>query len=123
MNYIDHLKGLAADERQAEIESKISDTKEHLLNAETVSSQIASTNATGWGVDEYDVLEVDVSRRDEIRVRIRFSISGGQEDGKPFCGTLIEGEAMAIIGGTGDVRYTNVTAQRESEDDDEEPEG
>jgi hypothetical protein len=122
MSYIDHLKGLSEDEREGEIESKISETKQDILDAEAVSSEIASTNALGWGVDVTEILDIDLSRPDQIRVRIGFTLSGNQEDDKPFCGTSIEGEAVAIIDAAGLLRYTKVTAERDLGDDDDEPE-
>jgi hypothetical protein len=122
MSYIDHFKGLPEDEREAEIESKLSETERDILDAEAVSSEIASSNARGWGMDVSEILGIDLSRPDQIRVRIGFTLSGNQEDDKPFCGTSIEGEAVAIIDAAGHVRYTSVTAERDLGGDDGEPE-
>jgi hypothetical protein len=122
VNYIDHLKGLSKDELEAAVESKISDTGHDLVDAEAVSSEMASSNATGWGMDVFEIVDVDLSHPNEARVRIGFTLSGDQEDEKPFCGTSIEGEALAIIDARGGVRYTNVTAERDLGDDDDGPE-
>ena len=121
MSHIEILTSLSKDEQEAEIESKISETLHDILDAGAVSAEIANTNALGWGVDVFDILDIDLGHPDEIRVRIEFTLSGNQEDDKPFCGTSIEGEALAIIDGAGHVRYCNVTAERDLGNDDDEP--
>jgi len=121
-NYIEYLKTLSKDDLESVIDSKISEAAHDLVDAEAVSSEIASSNATGWGLDVYEVLDIDLSQPDKARVRVGYTLSGDQDDDKAFCGTSIEGEALAIIDTAGAVRFTNVTAERDLGDDDDEPE-
>jgi hypothetical protein len=120
-DYVGYIKGLPKDEQEGEIDSKISETMAGLLDAEAVSSEMASSNADGWGIDVFEVLGIDLSRPDEIRAKVSFTLSGNQKDDQQFCGTSIEGETVAIIDASGHVRYTEVTAERDLGGDDDEP--
>lgn len=118
-DYIEQLKKLTKSELETEIDSKISDTGHHLLDTDAVASEMASSNATGWGLDVFEVIDVDISHPDKARVKIGFTLSGDQNNDQSFCGTAIEGEALAIIDADGDVSYSNVTAERDLGDDSE----
>lgn len=118
-NYVAYLKSLSAEEREGEIESKISETEQEIMNAEAVSREIASSNALGCGIDITEILGIDVSHPDQIRVSISFSLCGNQDDDKPFTGTTIDGEATAIIDDTGRVHYRSVTAKRDLDGEDD----
>ena len=122
LNYVEYLRSLPEDEVEPELESKIDDASCKLLDAETVASAVASSNATGWGKDEIQILDWDLQLDAEARVRIGFTLSGNQEDDKSFAGTSIEGEAIAVIAPSGDVRFRNVTAELASDCEEEEPE-
>ena len=93
-------------------EWKISDTLFDICGSDPVASEIASTNALGWGVDVFDVLDVEIGDN-EIRAKIEYQLCGDQEDDKPWCGTEISGKATAVIGADGTVEYRNITAERD----------
>jgi len=117
MNYIDELRQLSKDELDAWAEHKISDTAYDLIDYEPVVSEIGSTNAVGWGLDVFDVLEVELTDS-EARIHIEYQLEGRQEDDKPWFGSAISGEALAIVDSEGRVRYTNITAERDWPDSD-----
>jgi hypothetical protein len=122
-NYISYLKGLPKDEQETEVQDKISEFATNLLDAEEVSSEMAGSNASGWGPDtEPEVLDIDFNNPNEARVKIAFILSGNQNDDQSYMGTSIEGHALAIIDFSGCVRFANVTAKRDMGNDDDEPE-
>jgi HJR/Mrr/RecB family endonuclease len=118
-NFIAQLKRLSKEKLETTIELKISDNGHDLVDADAVSSEIASSNANGWGLDVFEVIKIDLSHPDRVRVKIGFTLSGDQDEDKPSCGTAINGEALAIIDKDGGVRFTNVTAERDLGEDDE----
>src|SRR5207302_1843172 len=111
---------LSQEELMSWAEWKISDTLFDICNYDPVASEIASTNAVGWGVDVFDVLEVAVAD-DEIRAKIEYQLYGDQEDDKPSCGTAISGEATVFIDRDGTVDYRNITAERDLGEPDFDP--
>lgn len=48
-NYIVYLKSLNRSELENEIDTLIAETYHKILDDEAVNSEIASTNALGWG--------------------------------------------------------------------------
>ena len=120
-NYVEHLRNLSEEELESELESKIGDAAHKLLDAEAVSSAVASSNATNWGKDEIQILDWDLEQEDEARVHIGFTLSGNQEDDKTFSGTSIEGEATAVIDTSSSVLFRAVKAELDLGQD-EEPE-
>jgi len=121
-NYMKFLKGLSKDELEAEIEDKISKCEQDLLDAEAVASEIARSNATGWGLDTHaEILDIKFSQ-DQARVRVSFVLSGNQDDDKPFSGTEINGEATGVVDDSGQVRFVGVTAERSLDDEPDDDE-
>lgn len=116
----EELKALSEQELMNWAEWKISETLFDICNYDPVASEIASTNALGWGVDVFDVHDVEVGDN-EISVRIAYQLCGDQEDDKPWHGTEISGEATAVIGPDGSVDYTDITAERDLGEPDFDP--
>lgn len=93
-------------------EWKISQTLFDICNYDPVASEIANTNAVGWGVDVFDVLDVEIAE-DEIRIKIYYQLDGDQDEDKSWHGTEISGEATAVIEQDGSVHYEDITAERD----------
>lgn len=106
------LKALPKEELMSWAESKIDDTLHDICNYDSVASEIAMTNAVGWGVDVFEVLDVEVGNG-EIRASVQYELCGDQEDDKAWHGTSISGEATAVITPDGTVSYENITAERD----------
>lgn len=106
------LKALPKEELMSWAEWKVDQTLFDICNYDPVASEIASTNAVGWGVDVFDVLDVEVGDN-EIRAGITYQLCGDQEDDKPWYGTEISGEATAVISPDGTLVYQNITAERD----------
>jgi hypothetical protein len=118
---IAELKALSRDELMSWAESKIDDTLHDICDYDLIASEIAMSNAVGWGVDVFDVLDVEIGD-DEIRARVEYQLCGDQEDDKPWHGTSISGEATAVISPDGTVDYRDITASRDLGEYDIEPE-
>jgi hypothetical protein len=113
MTFLNHLKTLSEEEVEGELEGRISEVLRDLPNDE-LASEIASTNATGWGLDVMEITSVDLkSQADRGFVRVAFEIRGDQDDDKPFSGTSIHGEALATIFPEGHIQLSNVRARRD----------
>ena len=115
-HYITFLKSLSKKELETEIEMKIMDSQNNLIDTEDVTSVIASTNAHSWGVDDYHIEEFELFK-DECYVNIHFHASGEHNDEKNYHGSSLNGTATIIIDKYEAVRIRNVTAELEYEVD------
>ena len=116
MSYLAKLRGLSAARLSNELEDKISKHSFDLLDSESASSEIAMTNVTGgWGIEDLEIIDeaadIDLSG-DEVSVSITCRAIGEQDDDKPWCGDKLSIEAVAIIGDDGNVRFDEVSAER-----------
>jgi hypothetical protein len=109
-NYIHYLKGLTEAGRETAIDEKIAETNHEILDSEAFASAIAETNATGWGVDEYEIEEINLGDKECI-VRLSYSASGDQEEDKMYSGDKATGTAEAVIDSQGAVEYREITAE------------
>jgi len=112
---------MSAAELERELARKIADTAHDLADEEAVNSEICCTNTTGWGLDTFDILDVDLKHApDEVRVKIHYQLRGDQDSEKSFHGTEVFGEANAIIDVDGEVSYTALSAERDLGNDEYE---
>lgn len=70
-----------------------------LMNSdEQVIGAMAETNAFGYGVDVYEVLNAEYfDSRQQIKFRARIWLSGEQDQDKPYCGDAIEVIVSGIV--------------------------
>jgi hypothetical protein len=108
-NVIEYLKGLSESDCDLEIREVISKSFDIIIHSEEFSSQAATTNAVGFGLDVFDIINTDFND-DACVVSFEYNASGTQEDDKPLLGTSISGTAEAVIDADGDVTYQNITA-------------
>lgn len=109
-NYIHYLKGLTEAERESAIDEKIAETHHEILDSEVFANAIAETNASGWGVDEYEIEDIDLGD-EECIARLSYSASGDQEEDKMYSGDKVTGTAKAVIDSQGAVEYREITAE------------
>jgi hypothetical protein len=83
--YVRQFEAMSQTQRESAIQHHLDPNAHRVLDDDRLNDMIAVTNATGWAVDEYEALDVDI-RRDSIRVGFRFTASGAQEDEKVFNG-------------------------------------
>jgi hypothetical protein len=114
------LKALPKEELMSWAEWKVDQTLFDICNYDEVAGEMAMTNALGWGVDVFDVLDVEIGDN-EIRAEVEYQLSGDQEDDKPWHGTEISGTATAVIRPDGSVHYRNITAERDLGESDFDP--
>jgi len=116
-DFIEFLRSLDPKDRDSAIDEKIADSSNDIIDDETFASEMATTNACGWHVDDYSVKSVDVEA-DPIEVHLSYHATGDQLDDKMYCGTEIRGEAVALIDRDGSVEFTSVSAVKDDEQDD-----
>jgi hypothetical protein len=116
----EELKALPKEELMSWAEWKIDETLFDICNYDEVAGEMAMTNALGWGVDVFDVLDVEIGDN-EIRAKVEYQLCGDQEDEKPWHGTEISGTATAVISPDGTVDYRNITAERDLGESDFDP--
>lgn len=109
-NYIHYLKGLAKAEQQSAIDEKIAETSHEILDSGAFGSAIAETNASGWGMAEYEIQDIDLGD-EECIVTFSYSASGDQDEEKPYSGDTVTGTAKAAIDSQGAVEYRDITAE------------
>jgi hypothetical protein len=111
-DFINDLRKMSKVQREEQIQAKIHEAQSDLMDTEIVAGEIASSNATGWDLDECEVLSVSFGPT-EARAKIAFVLSGEQDDDKPFSGTKIKGEAVAIFDAPGEVMFEIEKAERD----------
>lgn len=112
------------------VDSLISEHIQDLMMTDEVTSAMAATNAVNYLVDDWGVTsdgDIDLSSDDEARISIHFHVPGDMdpEADRPFSGDTITGVATAIVDGSGNVTFEDVSASVESwwdEDDEVESE-
>lgn len=109
MPYTEEFNKLDQNQQQAALEAKISSYL-RIGDDAVYASCIATTNALGWGVDEYKIVAYQVVEG-EIGVNLTYSASGEQEEDHAFLGDSVSGTAVAVVDDDGDVRYEEVTAE------------
>jgi hypothetical protein len=80
------------------VEDVMFDLASDLMNSDDqVVGAMAQTNALGYGVDVYEVLNAEYSdSRQQIKFRAQIWLSGDQDQDRPYCGDTIE----MIVSGT-----------------------
>lgn len=109
-NYISYLNSLLRKEQDEEIDQKILDTYQKIIDTEGFAGAMADTNAYGWFIDDYKITKIDIDE-EECTVLLTFNASGTQDDDRGFSGNEITGEAEAIIDESGKVTYKTIKAE------------
>jgi len=118
-DFVEHLRSLNKKDLEFEIDDKIASSVDYIVEDETFASEMATTNACGWRVDDYTVRKIYIES-DPIEVHLLYHATGDQIDEKMYCGTEIRGEAIALIDHDGAVEFTSVSAGKDDEADDVE---
>jgi hypothetical protein len=116
--YVEYLQNLSNDDRETEIDSRISDTINEIGESEEFSSAMAITNATDFSVDEYEIENIDFVDGECI-VMLTFAASGEQMEDKAYYGNRVVGDCMAVIDSGGRVEYREIHAEVDHGDEDE----
>lgn len=116
-DFIEYLRSLDKKDRNSAIDEKIADSSDDIVDEEAFASEMATTNACGWSVDDYHVESIDIEA-DPIEVRLSYHATGNQLEDKMYYGTVIRGEAVALIDRDGLVEFTQVSAAKDDERDD-----
>ena len=115
---IEHLRSLKGKDLESEIDEKLAESVDEIVDDETFISESATTNSCGWNVDDYAVKDIDTDS-DPVEVRFRYHATGDQLDDKAYYGNEIRGEATMLIYRDGSVEFTSVSAEKD--DDADEP--
>ncbi|MBX3451463.1 MAG: hypothetical protein KF777_17985 [Planctomycetaceae bacterium] len=116
--YVEYLQNLSKEELETEIDSRISDTIHQIGDSEEFNSEIATTNATNFSFDEYEVEDIDFVDGECI-VKLTYAASGEQMENKMYYGDRVVGECEAVIDSDGRVEYREVHAEVDHGDQDE----
>jgi len=86
-----------------------------------ISSLIADTNATGWGLDEYNTPKVTEAGPTAAIIDVRLMLSGDHDDEKPFLGDTIDANIKMTVTKVGDTwEVQNYSIENISLNDDDE---
>lgn len=88
----------------SQIDELIGKTVHTLITNEKIESLMATSNATGWSVDDYTIDGVE-KNDDGVSVYLSFHASGEQDEDRVFAGHEITGDAVAKIENDGTVSY------------------
>jgi hypothetical protein len=121
--YVEYLRGLSDADRDTEIDLRIADSCQDILESEAFNSEAAITNAVNYSIDEYEVQDVDFDEDEkECNVKLTFTASGEQLEERMFCGDRITGECEVAFDAEGRIEYRDVQAEVDHGDDEDEPE-
>ncbi len=110
INFLRDLQELSEEKRLAAVEEKIAETVHEILDSEVFANSIAETNASDWGMDEYEIQNIDL-RDKECIARLAYTASGVQVEDKPYSGDTVKGTAESLFDAHGDVKYRAITAE------------
>jgi len=86
-----------------------------IVESESVNSIISETNASDWGVDEFEI--EDIEKTDEnIFLDITFHVSGQQQEDKMCLGNAISGHAKCTISSDDKVVFDDIETEIDKED-------
>jgi len=108
--YVEYLHSLNQEAFEEEVDSRIADTHQCLIDDELICSLMAETNACDWYVDEYEILGIEVED-EAVRAKISFHAVGDSDLDRPYCGHEISGTAQVEIDEFGHVSYSEVEAK------------
>lgn len=103
-DFVGFLKGLSDKERASHIEDLIAETDHEILNDEIVCGLMAETNAFDWDCSGCELLKAEFAPG-KCLATVSFSLSGEQDEDKPFGGTRISGTCVAEISEDQSVQY------------------
>jgi hypothetical protein len=93
------------------IDSMIANTIDEIINSEEIGTQIASTNATSFYIDEYAISDDICIEDNEIVIHMEFHAIGEHNDEVMYHGNEISGTAKAIINANENVIYEILNAE------------
>jgi Apea-like HEPN len=107
---VQRLSALQPIQLKEEIERRAEETSHEILETEEFASAMATTNASGFGIDDLEVGTIDLSSG-ECVAKITYSASGDHDEEKMFSGNRVTGSAELVIGPAGTVSYRYITAE------------
>lgn len=81
--YIEKVRAMSEEQRDEELCVKVDDAIGAIIDCDLFCDLIARTNATGWGIDEFEINDASFSD-DVISLGISFNADGAQEDEKAW---------------------------------------
>ncbi len=108
--FISRIQSLDKEDAIATIDTIIAETITELTEHDLVAGVMAQTNADGWDVDDYSIVNINLAT-DPIEVTLLFHASGDQIDDKMYSGTKISGNALARIDTNGAIEYEVIDAK------------
>ena len=112
-DFVAYARTLDKVQLEREVDSKIADASDEIVDADAFCGEMAETNAVGWYIDDYSIRSIDV-QSDPIEVQLRYHASGDQLEEKAYCGTEISGTATVTIDREGSVIFKDVVAEVEA---------
>jgi hypothetical protein len=114
-DFLTYLRSLSPEELTSELQEKIKDACHDLDNDDAVAGEIAMTNATGFGVEDVEIGDVDLSGSPG-KANFSFTMTGDQNEDQPWSGTTIKGDAVAIIDADESITIKDISAERDMDE-------
>ena len=103
-DFVRFLRGLSEKDCASHIEDLIAETDHQILNDEIICGLMAETNAVDWDCSGWELLKVEFASG-KCLATLSFSMSGEQDEDKPFSGTSIKGNCLAEISDDHSIEY------------------
>lgn len=108
-----YLHLLDGESLKWEVDSLVANSNHAIVEDDKVNSEIASTNACGWWLDDYNIESIEKHGDRTITAEMTFHLTGDQDEDRMYSGTEIHGRATVTISEDGDVSYEVTEAEKE----------
>lgn len=103
-DFVRFLRGLPEEDRASHIEDLIAETDHEIMNDDIICGLMAETNACDWDCSGWELLRTEFASG-KCFATLSFSLSGEQDEDKPFSGTSIKGVCVAKISDDRSIDY------------------
>lgn len=107
--YVEYLQKLSEEDLDTEIDNRIANTIDEIVNSDEFSDAMATTNATNFCIDEYDVNEIGFVDGECI-VKLTYASCGEQIEDSMYSGNRITGDCEVVIDAEGTLEYREISA-------------
>lgn len=116
--YLQQFAAFSPRAQEEAIESKLEERFAEIAEDQAFVDCAAESNADNWAVEEYDILDYEVTETG-VRINLAYDGLGDEPENDVTAGNHIEGTAIAVIDDDGDLWFEDVTARLIIRDDEE----
>ena len=118
-SFIAKLKAMSEIDRDSTLDALVADSAHEITESDEFCSAQATSNATWFGIDEYEIEDIEIGQ-DDCTAKLSYGASGEHLEDKPHFGNRSTGEADVVFDWDGGITFQNVSAQIDHGDNEED---